>query len=87
MTNQQLSILGGLALCVALVGATMMNTSWNRMLDEQASRVCRVEASSPSATIIVKIDKPEPCDPLEMAREARRAVFESLAEVQQDAQN
>jgi hypothetical protein len=45
---------------------------------DMAQRVCRVEAMNQNATVIVKLDQPQPCDPASMAIEARAAVKAAL---------
>ena len=45
---------------------------------DMAQRVCRVEAMDLRATVIVKLDQPEPCDPVSMAIEAHEAVKAAL---------
>ena len=45
---------------------------------DMAQRVCRVEAMNSTATLVVRLDQPQPCDPASMAIEARAAVKAAL---------
>jgi divalent metal cation (Fe/Co/Zn/Cd) transporter len=65
-------------LFVVFSGAVVAQSAINRLLNQSAVRVCRVEAMNQNATVIVKLDQPQPCDPASMAIEAREAVKAAL---------
>ena len=79
MSDRILGTIAGVLIALLLCGAVMVNAFTSRLLDQGAARVCRVEAMNPGATVIVKIEQPEPCDSRAMAREAREAVQGALA--------
>lgn len=85
MSDRMMGTLVGMTVAVILVGAMLAQGLFNRMLDQEAGRFCRAEAMNPGATLIVRLEKPEPCDPRAMAREAREAVNAAIAAENQNA--
>lgn len=67
--------IGFLTIVFGLTGSVFLN----RLLDQGAARVCRVQVTSgPAKNIVAEIVKPEPCDIMTMAREAQMAVNAAL---------
>lgn len=79
MQDRIVRTIAGVIFAVLLVAALLGQSTLNRILDESAARVCRVEAMNPGATVIVKLQKSEPCDLRAMALEAREAVKAAMA--------
>ena len=47
-------------------------------IDHWLAPKCQVEVRDPRATVIIRLEQPQPCDPASMAIEARAAVKAAL---------